>query len=196
MVAAPDLGSGAARRGGSSPFFRTAIKPGQFGWVFCLNKIAKRYLGCIFGLMRVYLDNCCFNRPFDDQSSIRVKLETDAKLYIQSMIKKQKIELAWSYILDFENMANPFFERSFTIEKWKHLSVIDIEETETVLQKADYFVNKGLKAKDALHIACAVETKCGYFLTTDYHISKKMKDDSGIWVGSPINFIDIITEFK
>ena len=30
--------------------------------------------------MKIYLDNCTFNRPFDDQSSIRVKLEAEAKL--------------------------------------------------------------------------------------------------------------------
>lgn len=30
--------------------------------------------------MRVYLDNCMFNRPFDDQGHIRIRLETEAKL--------------------------------------------------------------------------------------------------------------------
>lgn len=30
--------------------------------------------------MRVYLDNCMFNRPFDDQSHIRIRLEAEAKL--------------------------------------------------------------------------------------------------------------------
>ena len=34
--------------------------------------------------MRVYLDNCCFNRPFDDQSQLRIRLETEAKLDIQA----------------------------------------------------------------------------------------------------------------
>lgn len=33
--------------------------------------------------MRLYLDNCVFNRPYDDQSSIRVRLEAEAKLNIQ-----------------------------------------------------------------------------------------------------------------
>ena len=35
---------------------------------------------CLFlrregGVVRVYLDNCCYNRPFDDQSQLRIKLE-------------------------------------------------------------------------------------------------------------------------
>lgn len=32
--------------------------------------------------MRLYLDNCCFNRPYDDQSQVRVQLETLAKLHV------------------------------------------------------------------------------------------------------------------
>lgn len=31
--------------------------------------------------MRVYLDNCSFNRPFDDQTQIKISLETEAKLF-------------------------------------------------------------------------------------------------------------------
>lgn len=61
--------------------------------------------------MRVYLDNCCFNRPFDDQSLLSVRLETEAKLGIQEQIKSGRFSLGWSYILDFENNANPFPEK-------------------------------------------------------------------------------------
>lgn len=144
--------------------------------------------------MRIYLDNCCFNRPFDDQSNIRVKLETDAKLYVQLMIRNGKIELAWSYILDFENEANPFFERKYTIEKWKHLSTSDIVENSVILLKANSFAKQGLKAKDALHIACAIEMDCEYFLTTDDLIQKKLRGTDEIKVLNPIEFITIIEE--
>jgi len=27
--------------------------------------------------MNIYLDNCCFNRPFDDQSNQRIHLESE-----------------------------------------------------------------------------------------------------------------------
>lgn len=62
--------------------------------------------------MKIYLDNCIFNRPFDNQKDIRIKIETEAKLYIQEQIKNEKIILIWSYILDFENEQNPFDERN------------------------------------------------------------------------------------
>lgn len=46
--------------------------------------------------MRIYLDNCCFNRPFDDQKQLRIRLEAEAKIGVQEEIMKGTIELAWS----------------------------------------------------------------------------------------------------
>jgi hypothetical protein len=62
--------------------------------------------------MKVYLDNCCFNRPFDGQDDIRIRLESEAKLEIQQMILAGKLQLVWSFILEFENDANPFSRRN------------------------------------------------------------------------------------
>jgi hypothetical protein len=38
----------------------------------------------------LYLDNYCFNRPYDDQSNTLVKFETEAKLYLQDKILIQQ----------------------------------------------------------------------------------------------------------
>jgi hypothetical protein len=43
--------------------------------------------------LRVYLDNCCFNRPYDDQSHLVIRLETEAKIQIQNSTKSGEIEL-------------------------------------------------------------------------------------------------------
>ena len=53
--------------------------------------------------MKIYLDNCCFNRPYDDQTQIRISLETQAKLYLQDLVKKKELSLVTSYILWYEN---------------------------------------------------------------------------------------------
>jgi len=58
--------------------------------------------------MKIYMDNCCFNRPFDDQSSLVVQLETEAKLDIQDRVEQSELDLCWSFVLDYENIANPF----------------------------------------------------------------------------------------
>ena len=76
--------------------------------------------------MLIYLDNCCFNRPFDDQKQIRIHIETEAKLFIQSKILAGEFRLAWSYILDYENAANPFPERKETIANWKKRAAIKV----------------------------------------------------------------------
>jgi len=62
-------------------------------------------------IIRLYHDNCAFNRPFDDQSHIRIRLEFETKLYIQERIKEGRMDLVWSYILDIENDQNPFEEK-------------------------------------------------------------------------------------
>jgi hypothetical protein len=139
--------------------------------------------------VRVYLDNCCFNRPFDDQRQTRVRLEAEAKLCIQEHIRSGTLELAWSYMLDFENAANPFEERWITISGWRQYALIDVAETATILQQAHTLVGLGLKAKDALHIACAVAGECPYFVTTDDEILKRGKAVQGITVIDPASFV-------
>ena len=144
--------------------------------------------------MRIYLDNCAFNRPFDDQSQIRIRLESEAKLYIQEKIRQQEIELVWSYILDVENEQNPFEERKKAIEKWKSVAVLDVEETQKLIATANFLVKKGITSKDALHVASAIEGKANYFLTTDDKLIKKLSDIGEIQVINPVDMIGIIDE--
>lgn len=146
--------------------------------------------------MRIYLDNCCFNRPFDDQSQATLRLESEAKLFIQSKISNNQIELAWSYILDYENDSNPFEERRESIKRWKKTAVVDIEETEWIIEKARDLVNRGVKSKDALHVACAVASRCNYFLTTDIELIKKLKNFEEIVVINPLSYISLMEELN
>ena len=39
-------------------------------------------------IMKIYMDNCCYNRPYDDQTHIRIYLETEAKLAYSGYGKK------------------------------------------------------------------------------------------------------------
>ena len=139
--------------------------------------------------MNVYLDNCCFNRPFDDQSSITIRLETEAKLNIQEKIKSKDISLVWSYILDFENSANPLEERKIEIQKWKGLSSSFTNETSEILSEMNRLTTIGLKPIDALHVASAIELNCDQFITVDKGILKKSHQISKITVINPVNFI-------
>ena len=66
--------------------------------------------------MRIYLDTCSYNRPYDDQSQMRICLETQAKLHIQDLIRQGKLELVTSYILEYENRANRSMQKKMTIQ--------------------------------------------------------------------------------
>jgi predicted nucleic acid-binding protein len=139
--------------------------------------------------MKIYLDNCCFNRPFDNQLQLRIRLETEAKLKIQEHISQKKFDLIWSYILDFENNKNIFRERREQISKWAKYAIQDIEESAKVLDIAAILNEKGLKKFDSLHIACAIEAGADFFLTTDDGILKKVKFITEIHITDPIGFI-------
>ena len=145
--------------------------------------------------MKIYLDNCTFNRPFDNQSGIRIRIETEAKLYIQEQIKAGKLNLVWSYILDFENEQSPFIERKISISKWKKFAVSDVEESETLLKTANSLQKSGLKSKDALHLASAIEANAEYFITTDDGILKKTSKFDKILVVNPTDFIKKLKDY-
>ena len=61
--------------------------------------------------MKIYLDNCCFNRPFDDQSQLRILLEAEAKLRIQENIRSGTFELVWSYVSPCVRIVFALFEK-------------------------------------------------------------------------------------
>ena len=139
--------------------------------------------------MKIYLDNCCFNRPFDDQSQIRIKLESEAKLKIQEGVRIDKFQLVWSYILDYENNRNPFQDRKEQINSWKKYAIMDIQESPELIQMAVSVNKKGFQKIDSLHIACAILLECEYFLTTDDNILKRSATIKEVNISDPIGFI-------
>ncbi len=138
--------------------------------------------------MRVYLDNCCFNRPFDDQRQLRIRLETEAKLDIQARLMRGELELVWSYILDFENAANPFRERREEIAWWREIARADVEETASTLRRAGELAALGIAPKDALHVACAIAGRCDVFLTTDDRLLRDLAPVDAIRSSNPITY--------
>ena len=64
--------------------------------------------------------------------------------------------------------------------------------TENVVARVSEFTPLGVKSKDALHIACAIEGKAEYFLTTDDKLLKKLAKTKELIVINPVNFIPIL----
>jgi len=98
---------------------------------------------------------------------LKIRLETEAKLFIQQAILLGKYELVWSYILEFENDQNPYEERRSAIRDWKMYANVFCTENEEIIMYAESLSKYGIKVKDALHIACAVNANADLFITTD-----------------------------
>lgn len=140
--------------------------------------------------MKVYLDNCCYNRPYDDQTQIRIYLETEAKLHIQDIVKNGDIDLVTSYVLEYENGKNRFFHKRQAISDFMNNNesyYVGIERDEEVKKIAKDIVQTGVKSIDALHVACAVLAGSDYFITTDDRLLKYQTED--IQVVTPGEFI-------
>lgn len=141
-------------------------------------------------MLRIYLDTCCFNRPYDDQSHIRNSLEAQAKLHIQSRIRAGHIQLVTSYILWYENSQNPFMMRKTAISVFlrQYGSLYVSSERAAIVQKlAADIMRSGMKAKDALHVACALDAGCDYLLSTDDRLLRYKHEN--LLLLNPMDFI-------
>ena len=143
--------------------------------------------------MRIYLDNCCFGRPFDNQTFPRIFIETQATLFIQEKIRAGKIELATSHILHYENSQcqNEIRKESVTnfIKEYSKIH-IDMTYGEQVLKLSEKIISSGVKDKDAYHVASAILADCDYFLSTDDRLLKYSTDE--ITLLNPVEFIKVL----
>jgi predicted nucleic acid-binding protein len=111
-------------------------------------------------------------------------------LFIQDLIRAGIVQLASSYVLQYENANNPFLNKRITIgnfiEEYSSI-IIDDSKREDVLQIAEAIMRTGVKMTDAFHISCAILAECDYFITTDDRVLKHKSDD--IQIIDPIGFI-------
>lgn len=143
--------------------------------------------------MRIYLDTCCYNRPYDDQSQIAISLETQAKLYIQRLIKNREFELVDSYMLRYECGQNPFEMRKKSIIEFldnNAVLYVDIDRQAAIESMAADIMKTGIKFKDACHVASAIYAKCEYFISTDKRLLKYKTDR--IRLMTPMEFVMIL----
>jgi len=140
-------------------------------------------------IIKIYLDNCCYNRPYDDQTQLRIELETKAKLHIQQQVVEKEILLVSSDILEFENKDNPYLLRKSAIKSFLKNASEYVDMSEEIINSAREINQKGIKIKDASHLACAIFAQCDYFLTTDDKLLKYKNDK--IRILNPIDFIMI-----
>ena len=81
------------------------------------------------------------------------------------------------------------------IEEWRAIAKLEIVETVTLLATAKKLMHKSIKAKDALHVASAIEGGGDFFITTDDKLLNKLTGTPEIQVVNPIDVIGFVDEY-
>ena len=127
--------------------------------------------------MKIYFDMNVYNRIFDDQNQLRIKLETMAIDMIFELVEQGHYQLCWSFILEDENNDNPFLHRKSYINKISRICFVAIGPDQKIKSLAESVIEKcNIRVKDALHLACAVYNKCDYFITCDDRLIRNINN--------------------
>ncbi len=141
--------------------------------------------------MRVYLDNCCYNRLFDDRSNIKNYLEREAVLIIMQKAFEKDLQIVGSDVLEIEISKIKNDEKRSDVEGVYNALVTDtINITSEIEKRAVQIRNVSyIKAFDSLHLASA-EIGADVLLTTDMKFLKgSQKMAHKIAVKNPVEFI-------
>jgi len=118
------------------------------------------------------MDNCCLNRPFDDQSNLRIHLEAEAIKTIIVLVEQQKWDLVSSKILKFEISKIADESRKKELMLMESLAGEVVQINTQIGVRANEFERLGIQSFDALHLACS-ENNADILLTVDDRLIKK-----------------------
>ena len=123
--------------------------------------------------MIIYLDNCCYNRPFDDQTQERIHLESEAILTVLKMGQMKKVIIAGSEILELEINRMQDENKKQRVLNLYSVADMRIPYTEKIRKRsAEIMSVSKIRTFDSLHIATAEEADADVLLTTDDNFEK------------------------
>lgn len=140
----------------------------------------------------VYLDVCCLNRPFDDQSQPRVRLEAEAVLFILSACDTRQWEWVNSEAITLEINQTPDPERRRRVRVLASRAHRTVVVKQTELDRAEQLERMKFSGFDALHLACAESGGATVFLTTDDKLLRKAAaraQELHVPVKNPLNWL-------
>jgi predicted nucleic acid-binding protein len=145
--------------------------------------------------MRIYLDTCSLQRPLDDQTQPRIRVETEAIFAILASVQGGATKLLTSEALEFEISRIPDEQRRTEALAILTLASERLSLTEATEQLAESFAQAGLSAMDALHLALADTADAAYFVTADDKLLRRAKAILNLTV-TPISILGLISEIS
>jgi predicted nucleic acid-binding protein len=133
------------------------------------------------------------NRPFDDQSQDRIRLEAEAVLLILIRVQ-QHADWIWvsSDVVQYEVEQTPDSELRRRVRELISFADVEADITDDVAKRAVELQSRGFKAVDALHVACAEASQGDVLLTTDDRFLRAARRSAGqihVRVENPIDWL-------
>ena len=142
---------------------------------------------------RVYLDVGALCRPFDDQTQMRIGLETEAVQLILSHVRSSDLTLVVSVVHDVEIGAiGDLAERehlSSTLRQIGHRLVADLN-LKQARKRAEQLAQQGLGPADAAHLAFAEEAVADFITCDDQLLRQCRRVQPRVWSGTPVAFCE------
>jgi predicted nucleic acid-binding protein len=104
---------------------------------------------------RVYFDTCALNRPLDDQSQARIRLEAEAVEHLLRAVAAGQLEWIVSEVVQFEVTRCPDDARRTILELVCRAATERVALTDEATMRARKLRSHGLRDLDALHLAVA-----------------------------------------
>lgn len=142
--------------------------------------------------MRLYLDVCSLNRPYDDQSIDRNRLEAEAVVIIVGRVRDGRHSLVSSEIIDREVAACPDREKADLVRETLRLAEQHVVMTPNEAKRSRELIGLGFRKLDSMHMACAEAARCKYFVTTDDRLIRRAKAHRktlAVAVANPLTFV-------
>lgn len=121
----------------------------------------------------VYLDVCCFKRPFDDAAIERVRREAEAVAAILDATRAGTFQIVRSPAHDFENDRNPREDRRLATRLWLDAATARATASAAADARARELSALGFRPLDALHLAFAEQSSARWFVTTDDRLLRR-----------------------
>lgn len=130
-------------------------------------------------------------RPFDDQSAIRIRLETEAVQLILSHVRTENFILVASPVHDVEigAISDPIEREHLlsTLRRIGHRVEVDLSRTR---ERAEHLTDQGLGPADAARLAFAEATGADFVSCDDRLLRQCSRMQSDTWSGTPVAFCE------
>lgn len=130
--------------------------------------------------MRIYLDSCSLQRPLDDQTQLRIRVETEAVLAILTAAQAGDVVLVNSEALEYESGRIPDDQRCTEVRAILALAQEHIDVTDKAEALALALEGHGIRPMDAVHLALASTAKVDFFATCDDSLLRKARKVTGL----------------